>query len=77
MHGRLKIKTTAQQEAEKKAEREKKKCAYQASIKAVLDARAAGQNDDQQLRVTGGLLVANPDITTLWNIRREVILHNT
>ena len=31
------------------------------------------QKITKQLRATGGVLLANPDITTLWNIRKEML----
>ena len=75
MHGRLKVKTTAQQEAERKAEREKKCAAYKAAMNAILDRREAGMKDDVQLKSTAQVLMGNPDITTLWNIRKEILEH--
>lgn len=38
---------------------------------AILSRR--GANDELQLKMTSGLLLANPDITTLWNIRKEAV----
>jgi hypothetical protein len=37
--------------------------------------RQAGEYDEDVLAVCAQLLTANPDIATLWNIRREVLLH--
>jgi geranylgeranyl transferase type-2 subunit alpha len=73
MHGRLKVKTSAQQEAEKKADRAKKCAGYKATMNNIFGRREAGEKDDLQLKMTGGVLMGNPDITTLWNIRKEVI----
>jgi len=74
MHGRLKVKTTAQQEAEKQVERKAKLGAYRQAMTAILSRRGEGKKDAQQLMMTSQVLQANPDIHTLWNIRREVVL---
>lgn len=73
MHGRLKVKTTAQQEAERRAAKNEKAQAYQAAMSAILDRRDAGCRDDKQLKMTAGILMANPDVTVLWNIRKDVL----
>ena len=74
MHGRLKIKTTAQQEAEKKKERAGKLAGYRQAMSAILARREKGLTDEDQLKLTGQVLMANPDIHTLWNIRRECLV---
>ena len=94
MHGRLKIKTTAQQEAEKKKERAVKLgestinrnhgghmsfdrnsnlAGYRQAMGAILSRRKEGARDEKQLKLSAGVLMANPDIHTLWNIRRESV----
>jgi len=73
MHGRLKIKTTAQQEAEKLKERKIKLAGYRQVMAAIMSRRKEGIKDEKQLKMTGQVLMSNPDIHTLWNIRRECI----
>ncbi len=93
MHGRLKVKTTAQQEAERKAQREEKLKTYQGAMGAIFKNREMirqiklnkdkEESDDDvaevatvvkmQLKMTAGVLLANPDISTLWNIRKELL----
>lgn len=41
---------------------------------AILAKRAAGQYDDELMQLIVGVLTRNPDITTLWNIRKEHLL---
>ena len=88
MHGRLKVKTTAQQEAERKAQREEKLKTYETAMAAIFEHREmfknASQNEEMKeedniriqktlMKMTSGVLMANPDISTLWNIRKEVL----
>ena len=73
MHGRLKVKTSAQQEAEKKKERAVKLAGYRKAMAAILTRRSEGLKDEEQLKLTGQVLLANPDLNTLWNIRRECL----
>ena len=88
MHGRLKVKTTAQQEAERKAHREEKLKTYQTAMSAIFANREALKNASSSdeiseedtikiqqalMKMTAGVLMANPDISTLWNIRKEVL----
>ena len=91
MHGRLKVKSTEQQNEEKKKEREEKKVKYQMSMKHIFhlreNFRSNNKNDEESyeseslskittdlLTHSALLLLSNPDINTLWNIRKEVIL---
>uniref|UniRef100_A0A3Q2DRF6 Geranylgeranyl transferase type-2 subunit alpha n=1 Tax=Cyprinodon variegatus TaxID=28743 RepID=A0A3Q2DRF6_CYPVA len=74
-HGRVKVKTTAQQEEEKRKEREKKLQIYVAARDACFTKRKDGVFDDEALQLTQQLLSSNPDFATLWNYRREILLH--
>ncbi|XP_020774504.1 geranylgeranyl transferase type-2 subunit alpha [Boleophthalmus pectinirostris] len=75
MHGRVKVKTTAQQEEEKKKEREKKLKIYVAARDACFAKRKEGIKDEEALELTQQLLSSNPDFATLWNQRREILMH--
>ena len=102
MHGRLKVKTSAQIEAEQLAKREKKLKYFQNIVKQIFELRVKYKNgssiihengptieaineDENEnekkdkvllplLRLTGEVLINSPDIATLWNIRREILL---
>jgi len=105
MHGRLKVKTTAQQEAERAQERRQKVARYKAAMATIFALRkqdggsgvgaGSGPGDSSEssntdggssgvdgghgqeltlLKATTAVLLNNPDIATLWNIRRESIL---
>ncbi|XP_067086780.1 geranylgeranyl transferase type-2 subunit alpha isoform X3 [Osmerus mordax] len=75
MHGRVKLKSTAQQEVEKKIEREKKLKMYVTARDACFTKRRERVLDDEALQLTQQLLSSNPDFATLWNYRREIMLH--
>ncbi|XP_036373461.1 geranylgeranyl transferase type-2 subunit alpha [Megalops cyprinoides] len=75
MHGRVKLKSTAQQEEEKRKEREKKLKIYVAARDACFSKRKEGVMDIEALQLTQQLLSSNPDFATLWNYRREILLH--
>uniref|UniRef100_A0A2R5LLR0 Geranylgeranyl transferase type-2 subunit alpha n=1 Tax=Ornithodoros turicata TaxID=34597 RepID=A0A2R5LLR0_9ACAR len=72
MHGRVKVKTTAEQEEEKRKEREKKLEKYRSASNRIEEKRQRGELDDELLKITGQVLMSNPDDATLWNVRREV-----
>ncbi|KAM3940259.1 geranylgeranyl transferase type-2 subunit alpha isoform 2-T2 [Leptodactylus fuscus] len=74
MHGRIKVKTTLEQQEAKRKEREKKLELYVGATQAALSKRKAGQLDKEALEITAQILALNPDFASLWNLRREVFL---
>ncbi|MBN3304438.1 PGTA transferase, partial [Amia calva] len=74
-HGRVKLKSTAQQEEEKRKEREKKLSSYITARDACFNNRKEGVLSEESLQLTAQLLGSNPDFATLWNYRREILLH--
>lgn len=74
MHGRLKVKTTAQQQEEKRLEREKKVEIYTSVMKQIFEKRCNEEDMDTNLKLTQQVLSGNPDIYTLWNIRKEIFI---
>ncbi|XP_011689480.1 PREDICTED: geranylgeranyl transferase type-2 subunit alpha [Wasmannia auropunctata] len=76
MHGRVKVRTTAEQEEIRKRERAAKVAQYKADIAVVFQKRKDKIWDDELLLVTRRMLLCNSDIYTLWNVRREVFENN-
>lgn len=78
MHGRLKIKTTAQQDAERKERRNEEMKIYQGAMKAIFTKRQENSHTEEDLKLllktTAAVLMSNPDISTLWNIRKEAVM---
>ncbi|XP_059481314.1 geranylgeranyl transferase type-2 subunit alpha [Neocloeon triangulifer] len=74
MHGRLKVRTSAQEQEIKRKEREQKVKIYTAVMGKIVKKREAGELDDEMMSLTSQTLVRNPDIYTLWNIRREIFV---
>lgn len=75
MHGRIKVRTTAEQAEAKRKEREKKLKIYQETTTRIYEKRKNGEMDKESLSLTEQILAANPDFSTLWNFRREIFLH--
>ena len=67
MHGRLKVKTPAEQQEAKRLEREKKIGKYREGMKQLLSLR--GRDDLESItaimKLTGALLTANSDLYTV------------
>ena len=84
MHGRLKVKSTEQQKAERQAKRDEKLKTYQYAMGKIFENRESWKNSDAgetpkdttaicKWKITAGVLMANPDISTLWAVRKENI----
>lgn len=74
MHGRLKVRTSAEEAARKKKEQELKVKAYRAGMAKIHAKRASNELDAEMLTICGQILARNPDVYTLWNIRKECII---
>jgi len=74
MHGRLKVKTSAEQQEQKRKERAKKLAIYRTVTDKIFTKRKNGELDDEILDLTGKVLAENPDIYTFWNVRKETLL---
>ncbi|XP_017756482.1 PREDICTED: geranylgeranyl transferase type-2 subunit alpha-like [Eufriesea mexicana] len=76
MHGRVKVRTTAEQEALKRKERAEKLSRYRTSMSIIFNKRKDKIYDEELMMVTQRMVLQNPDIYTLWNIRREAFISN-
>lgn len=47
---------------------------YRGAMSRIHEKRSAGELDPELMALTAGVLQRNPDISTLWNIRREYFL---
>lgn len=77
MHGRLKVRTSVEEAARKKKEQDLKAKAYRNGMDKIFTLRSSNNYDSTLLDLCGKILSVNPDISTLWNIRRECILKMT
>ncbi|XP_041973378.1 geranylgeranyl transferase type-2 subunit alpha [Aricia agestis] len=75
MHGRVKVRTSEEEKARKERERQEKLKLFKHAMQKIFKNRKQGILDQEQLQLTEKVLIANPDIYTLWNIRRDIILH--
>lgn len=73
MHGRLKVRTSAEQEERKRLEREKKLKAYKTAMSACVAKQLARDYDKSGLALSGEILAGNCDVQTLWNFRKQII----
>lgn len=74
MHGRLKVRTSAEEAIRKKKEQDLKAKAYRNGTDKIKALRHKEQAEEPLLELTWKILSVNPDVATLWNIRRECIL---
>ncbi|XP_043653854.1 geranylgeranyl transferase type-2 subunit alpha [Drosophila teissieri] len=74
MHGRVKVRTTEEERERKKKEQALKVRSYRAAMGRIQKKREAGELDNEMLSLTVQILLRNPDVSTLWNIRRECVL---
>jgi len=80
MHGRLKVRSSAEQEERKRVEREKKLFMYKSAMAECIKIKEAKKYKDDEsvaqigLKISADVLANQPDIQTLWNMRKEIIL---
>lgn len=68
------MRTTEEQRLKKQKEQQKKLAAYQAGLKQIISSRNKDTYDPTSLSICTQILIPNPDIYTLWNYRKEVVL---
>ncbi|XP_053695035.1 geranylgeranyl transferase type-2 subunit alpha [Sabethes cyaneus] len=73
MHGRLKVRSSAEEAARKRKEQELKAQKFRSGMGRILLKKVSDELDDEMMELTGRILAANPDIATLWNLRRRCI----
>lgn len=74
MHGRVKVRTTAEQAEVKRKEKEKKLQAYNDALEKIFEKRNNQVLDEEGLQLSAEVLLANPDFYTLWNFRKDIFL---
>ncbi|KAJ0181880.1 hypothetical protein K1T71_002602 [Dendrolimus kikuchii] len=73
MHGRVKVRTTEEEKARKERERQEKLKIFKYAMQKIQSKRKSSELDKELLELTGKVLSSNPDIYTLWNIRRDIL----
>lgn len=68
------MRTTEEEAERKRKEQQLKVKAYRSAMTKIIAKRAAEEYDSELMQLTGGVLSRNPDVFTLWNIRREFLL---
>lgn len=74
MHGRPRPKKGAAEDPEKLRKQKQRAALYGQLAAEVLGRRAAGRSDPESLTLAAKLLELNPEVYTVWNYRREVLL---
>lgn len=78
MHGRLKVKSAAHLEQERAAAKQKKLEGYRSAMAMIFELRgqeSSPERDLTLLKVAENVLLSNASLSTLWNIRRQVIIN--
>jgi geranylgeranyl transferase type-2 subunit alpha len=73
MHGRLKVRSTAEQEERKRIEREKKLALYKQAMNECFTRIKSLQYDKVGLHISEDVLLSNGDIQTLWSFRKNIL----
>lgn len=73
MHFVKKVPTTQKQKEAEEKKRAAKLRVYSTTRNSIFKKRSQGQLDSEMLVMTSNLLKHTPEITTFWNIRREVL----
>lgn len=77
MHGRLKVKTSREQEEERNIKEREKAYHFEQLTQNLFNIRSQIETCEdlgEYFKITGELLLINPDFYTAWNIRREALL---
>lgn len=70
----MKVRTSEEEAQRKRDEQALKVKAYRAAMKKIIEKKADEQYDTELIQLITGVLTRNPDVFTLWNIRRECLL---
>ncbi|XP_053672152.1 geranylgeranyl transferase type-2 subunit alpha [Anopheles nili] len=73
-HGRLKVRTSAEEAARKKLEQQQKVKAFRGAMGRIMAKKSAEEYDAEMMELTSKILSNHPDVATLWNLRRMCIL---
>lgn len=73
MHGVKRL--TAEKRASKRKESEERAASYRKRSVAALQRRVEKRYDSESLDATAKVVTENPDFTTMWNFRREILIH--
>ncbi|KAK7202735.1 rab geranylgeranyltransferase alpha subunit [Myxozyma melibiosi] len=75
MHSVKRVRTTAEAQAAKKRKEASKIIEYNALVERVGGSRKNEEYSSTALQLTTTLLKMNPEFYTIWNYRREILLH--
>lgn len=78
MHGRLKVKSAAHLEQERAVAKQKKLEGYRSAMAMIFELRGQDPSPERDLtllKVAENVLLSNASLSTLWNIRRQVIIN--